>query len=63
MMQSILHWPWWSYFLIGYVLGFMMSSWVIGWHSQEVERDRERLAHELNELRRQFRKYSARSVR
>jgi hypothetical protein len=63
VIESLTHWPWWVYFLIGYVFGFMMASWTIGWHAKETEKDRERLQNAVNMLSRQLRAYQIASIK
>lgn len=60
LYKELMTWPWWVFFLLGYMGGFVMAGWLLGWHSREVERDRERLTQVVGELRRKLREYSGR---
>lgn len=51
VFEIMKNWPWWLWFLIGYVMAFLMVNWLLSWHMQEINQDRQRLTMLVSTLR------------
>jgi hypothetical protein len=63
MIATILAWPWWIWFVVGYIMGFLMCSWLIGHHAAEHEKEKIRMQETIYNLMREMRKATNRGSR
>jgi hypothetical protein len=56
LFEPATHWAWWIWFCGGWAGGFLLSSWVLSWHAEASDREKQRLNTLVAELRDECRK-------